>query len=161
MCRDGPVDILLMPGKASRWLGPGGLDDWGGWGTDLFLEVRKFYCRVQELCESRDGRPELSVLTILTVSVDVKQYWTMLTIGLSLSLICQPTSEDIKHHLKEGRRILCVLKIVCGWANKTWLLPYACCGLHFTDSAACVLSFYHSTPLHIIWGNFGFARYYY
>ena len=29
-------------------------------------------------------------------------------------------------------RILCVLKIVCGWANKTWLLPYACCGLHFS-----------------------------
>ena len=46
-------------------------------------------------------------------------------------------------------RILGTLKTVCGWANKTWLLPYACCGLHFTDSAACVLSFYHSTPLHI------------
>ena len=29
------------------------------------------------------------------------------------------------------------------------MLPYACCGLHFTDSAACVLSFYHSTPLQI------------
>ena len=29
---------------------------------------------VQELCESRDGRPELSVLTSLLVSVDVKQY---------------------------------------------------------------------------------------
>ena len=46
-------------------------------------------------------------------------------------------------------RILGVLKIVCGWANKTWLLPYACCGLHFIDSAACVLSFDHSTPLRI------------
>ena len=45
--------------------------------------------------------------------------------------------------------ILGVLKIVCGWASKTWLLPYACCGLHFTDSAACVLSFDHSTPFHI------------
>ena len=45
-------------------------------------------------------------------------------------------------------RILCVLKIVCGWASKTWLLPYACCGLHFIDSAACVLFFDHSTPLH-------------
>ena len=30
--------------------------------------------RVQELCESRGGRPGLSVLTSLTVSVDVKQY---------------------------------------------------------------------------------------
>ena len=29
--------------------------------------------RVQELCESRGGRPELSVLMTLTVSVDVKQ----------------------------------------------------------------------------------------
>ena len=29
---------------------------------------------VQELCESRGGRPGLSVLTSLTVSVDVKQY---------------------------------------------------------------------------------------
>ena len=29
---------------------------------------------VQELCESRGGRPGLSVLTNLMVSVDVKQY---------------------------------------------------------------------------------------
>ena len=48
-------------------------------------------------------------------------------------------------------RILCVLKIVCGWESKTLLLPYACCGLHFIDSAACVLSFDHSTPLHILY----------
>ena len=33
---------------------------------------------VQELCESRGGRPELSVLTSLLVSMDVKNYWTML-----------------------------------------------------------------------------------
>ena len=30
--------------------------------------------RVQELCESRGGRPGLSVLTSLTVSVDVKHH---------------------------------------------------------------------------------------
>ena len=30
--------------------------------------------RVQELCESRGGRPGLSVLTSLMVSVDVKQH---------------------------------------------------------------------------------------
>ena len=30
--------------------------------------------RVQELCESRGGRPGLSVLVSLTVSVDVKQH---------------------------------------------------------------------------------------
>ena len=29
---------------------------------------------VQELCESRGGRPELSVLTSLLVSVDIKNY---------------------------------------------------------------------------------------
>ena len=34
--------------------------------------------RVQELCESRGGRPGLLVLMSLTVSVDVKQHWTML-----------------------------------------------------------------------------------
>ena len=33
---------------------------------------------VQELCESRGGRPGLSVLTSLLVSVDVKLYRTML-----------------------------------------------------------------------------------
>ena len=33
---------------------------------------------VQELCESRGGRPGLSVLTSLLVSVDVKNYWTAL-----------------------------------------------------------------------------------
>ena len=33
---------------------------------------------VQELCESWGGCPELSVLTSLLVSVDVKNYWTML-----------------------------------------------------------------------------------
>jgi len=43
---------------------------------------------VQELCESRGGRPGLSVLTSLLVSVDVKIYGTMLRL----------TSEDIKHH---------------------------------------------------------------
>ena len=32
------------------------------------------YFIVQELCESRGGRPGLSVLTSLLVSVDVKNY---------------------------------------------------------------------------------------
>ena len=34
---------------------------------------------VQELCESQDGRPGLPVLASRMVSMDVKQYWTMLT----------------------------------------------------------------------------------
>ena len=45
---------------------------------------------VQELCESQGGRPGLSILTSYTEPC----FGT----GLSLSLICQPTSEDIKQH---------------------------------------------------------------
>ena len=39
----------------------------------LFL-VSSVWNIVQELCESRGGRPGLSVLTSLLVSVDVKNY---------------------------------------------------------------------------------------
>ena len=58
---------------------------------------------VQELCESRGGRPGLlSVLTSLLVSVECKAIrlngHAGFGIGLSLSLICQLTSEDIKQH---------------------------------------------------------------
>ena len=38
------------------------------------LQFGGVYHIVQELCESRGGRPGLSVLTSLLVSVDVKQY---------------------------------------------------------------------------------------
>ena len=38
-----------------------------------------FHPRIQEVCESRSGRPGLPVLMSLVVSVDVKQHWTMLT----------------------------------------------------------------------------------
>ena len=38
------------------------------------LFVIQFFFIVQELCESRGGRPELSVLTSLLASVDVKIY---------------------------------------------------------------------------------------
>ena len=38
------------------------------------LDARSKLIIVQELCESRGGRPGLSVLTSLMVSVDVKQY---------------------------------------------------------------------------------------
>ena len=40
----------------------------------LFFLFSFFFFLVQELCESRGGRPGLSVLTSLTVSVDVKNY---------------------------------------------------------------------------------------
>ena len=47
----------------------------------LYWFVYSAWCweyRVQEPCESRGGRPGLSILMSLTVSVDVKQHWTML-----------------------------------------------------------------------------------
>ena len=54
-----------------------------------------FSIRVQELCESRGGRPGLSVLTSLMVSVDVKLHWTMLT---HWSQLVPNTSTDIRGH---------------------------------------------------------------
>ena len=62
--------------------------------------------RVQELCESRGGRPGLSVLMSLAVSVDVKQHWTML---LHWSQFVPNMSTDIRgheallHHLCESQ----------------------------------------------------------
>ena len=57
--------------------------------------------RVQELCESRAGRPGLSVLTSLMVfrgrkAMLIEPY---LGIGHSLSLICQPAAEDIELYI--------------------------------------------------------------
>ena len=46
----------------------------GGGNTIISSYERFAKIRVQELCESRGGRPGLSVLTSLLVSVDVKQY---------------------------------------------------------------------------------------
>ena len=42
--------------------------------TRQVIETGRCYYRVQEMCESRGGRPELSVLASLMVSVDVKLY---------------------------------------------------------------------------------------
>ena len=48
--------------------------------STFMIDIMKLYfttrhqSRVQELCESRGGRPGLFVLTTLMVSVDVKQY---------------------------------------------------------------------------------------
>ena len=51
--------------------------------------------RAPELCECRGDRPGLSVLTSLMVSVDVKQYWTMLT---HWSELVPNMSTDIRGH---------------------------------------------------------------
>ena len=72
------------------------------WFTTSFLRWRKVPesdARSVELCESRGGRPGPSVLT---KSYGFRGRKAILNhaprTGLSLSLICQPTSEDIKQH---------------------------------------------------------------
>ena len=45
-----------------------------GTGAITLLDLSTRNVIVQELCESRGGRPGLSVLTSLLVSVDVKLY---------------------------------------------------------------------------------------
>ena len=45
-----------------------------GSASPISLMVSVDVITVQELCESRGGRPGLSVLTSLLVSVDVKNY---------------------------------------------------------------------------------------
>ena len=47
-------------------------------GTFKYHDQPPLTCIVQELCESGGGRPGLSVLTSLLVSVDVKIYCTVL-----------------------------------------------------------------------------------
>ena len=61
-------------------------------------------CIVQELCESRGGRPELSVLTSLLVSVDVKLYsamlrhWSQLVPNMSTDIWGHYASLHHHHH---------------------------------------------------------------
>ena len=66
---------------------------------DFALQARhsaaKSIAIVQELCESRGGRPGLSVLMSLTVSVDVKQHWTVLR---HWSHFVPNVSTDIRGH---------------------------------------------------------------
>ena len=44
------------------------------WDIYIYVSPETLHLIVQELCESRGGRPGLSVLTSLLVSVDVKIY---------------------------------------------------------------------------------------
>ena len=55
--------------------------------------------RVQELCESQGGHPGHSILKSLSVSVDVKQHWTMLRRWSLFVPNSQPTSEDMKLYI--------------------------------------------------------------
>ena len=63
----------------------------------LYVSLKLHYTDQQSstLCESRGGRPGLPVRMSLTVSVDVKQHWTMLR---HWSQFAPNTSTDIRGH---------------------------------------------------------------
>ena len=63
------VDCVGSPGLPVRPKSLSGLC-----GRKATLNARSGVIIVQELCESRGGRPGLSVITSLLVSVDVKNY---------------------------------------------------------------------------------------
>ena len=84
-CVTGPSDILFVGVCVCvcvcvcvSTFQPGILTGWGSEGVKTGSDKSRFYasfnCIVQELCESGGGRPGLSVLTSLLVSVDVKNY---------------------------------------------------------------------------------------
>ena len=60
-----------------------------------------FHPRIQEVCESRSGRPGLPILMSLVVSVDVKQHRTMLRHRSQFvpNTCVNPTSEDMKLYI--------------------------------------------------------------
>ena len=64
------------------------------WARDAFL-YHSHNTLGEELCWVRGGRPGLCILTSLMVSVDVKQYWIMLT---HWSQLVPNTSTDIRGH---------------------------------------------------------------
>ena len=96
------------------------------------------YIIVQELCESRGGRPGLSVLTSFLVSVDVKIYWTVLrhwSHNLSLmatdiwSLTSSSTDWFTTYFLGERCRkaMLGVWTLGCVWSKECHILQILCC----------------------------------
>ena len=68
--------VALRPRRRDGLLGTG--TEWEGDERVKGSTAETSAVIVQELCESRGGRPELSVLTSLLVSVDVKNYCTVL-----------------------------------------------------------------------------------
>ena len=67
------------------------------WGTARYKSDQQHgqHLVVQELCEGRGGRPGLSVLTSLMVSVDLKQHQTILR---HWSQFVPNMSADIRGH---------------------------------------------------------------
>ena len=74
------VNMMLNVNRNPKAYSRNGLKGMGGvmwWGKSMYIYIYlSLHCLhiVQELCESRSGRPGLSVLTSLLVSVDVKIY---------------------------------------------------------------------------------------
>ena len=92
--------------------------------------------RVQELCESRGGRSGLSVLTSLTVSVDVKLHWTVLRHSVNMST--EIRGHEALHHHQHLATQMCIgtgvhrsRMAVDGGSRKPVLgvLPRRCLGL--------------------------------
>ena len=92
--------------------------------------------RVQKLCESRGGRPGLSVLTSLPVSVDVKRHWTMLRHSVNMST--EIRGHEALHHHQHSATQMCTgtgvhrsSMAVDGGSRKPTLgvLPRCCLGL--------------------------------
>ena len=76
---------------------------------------RKNCChRVQELCESRGGRPGLPVLMSLMVSVDVKQHGTMLR---HWSQFVPNRSADIRGHEALRHHHHCCDEMSLSWSQ--------------------------------------------
>ena len=124
----------------------------GGGGDKIFLilwdenvfNIWSLYI-VHELCESRDGSPGLSILMNLTVSMDVSNTELCLSTGHSLSLICQPTSEDMKLY------IIMMIPLIINASNKGELCQCmshcSCtslkCGIQFKTWGCLVLLYYN------------------
>jgi len=75
--------------------------------TRLYINSRSgtFHVRALELCESWGGRPGLSVLMSLTVSVAVKQHWTVLR---HWSQFVPNMSTDIRGHEALHHHLSCI-----------------------------------------------------
>ena len=100
----GNVDVNFHPDQQSH-LQQNTLQLTDTWNSPQSLSIRHTMqdinssIGVQELCESRGGRPGLPVLMSLMVFVDVKQQWTMLMHWSVCPQYVNPTSEDIKLYI--------------------------------------------------------------
>ena len=97
----------------------------------IYIYIYIYLCdcvrhRVQELCESRGGHPGLPVLLSLSVSVDVKQYWTTL---MHWSRLVPNMSSDIRGHKALHHHSVRHVQLLIGWCDWCWYC--------FSVSASC------------------------